>query len=95
MENEMTIMDYVGTHSHPNASVNYQVSSILFGDIIVPNYRVRLYPAFGYSILYKEYSLTESNHKKITTQVESGREGGHQSHIKVVRCSLCQWRRRP
>ena len=26
------------------------------------HYRVRLYPPFGYSILYKEYYLTEFNH---------------------------------
>ena len=49
MENKMetTIMGYIGTHGHPNASVNYQVSSILFGDTMVPNHRVRLYPPFG------------------------------------------------
>ena len=27
------------------------LSSIFFGDIMVPQYRVRLYPHFGYSIL--------------------------------------------
>ena len=34
-----------------------QLSSILFGDTMVTQYRVRLYPPFGYSILYKEYNL--------------------------------------
>ena len=32
-------------------------------------YRVRLYPPFGYSILYKEYYLTRLNHQKNTTQL--------------------------
>ena len=32
-------------------------------------YRVRLYPPFGYSILYKEYNLTRFNHQKNTTLV--------------------------
>ena len=47
----------------------YQVSSILFGGYYGTQYRVRLYPAFGYSILYKEYYLTRFNHNKNVTQV--------------------------
>ena len=32
-------------------------------------YRVRLWPPFGYSILYEEYYLTEFNHQKKATQL--------------------------
>ena len=32
-------------------------------------YRVRIYPPFGYSILYEEYNLTRFNHRKNTTHV--------------------------
>ena len=40
------------------------MSSILFGETVGTQYRVRLYPPFGYSILYKEYDLTGFNHLK-------------------------------
>ena len=40
------------------------LSSFLFGDTMVPNIRVRLYPPFGYSILHKEYNLTRFNRQK-------------------------------
>ena len=33
------------------------------------HYRVRVYPPFGYSILYREYNLTRFNHQRNTTQV--------------------------
>ena len=35
-------------------------------------YRVRLYPPFGYSILYKEYYLTRFNHQNNNTQMNLG-----------------------
>ena len=35
-------------------------------------YRVRLYPPFGYSILYQEHNLTRCNHQKNTTQFGFG-----------------------
>ena len=38
-----------------------QLSSTLFGGT---QYRVRLYPPLGYSMLYKEYYLTRFNHPK-------------------------------
>ena len=45
--------------------INFNLSSSLFGDTIwYPIYRVRLYPPFGYSILYKVYDLTGFNHQK-------------------------------
>ena len=34
-------------------------------------YRVRLFPPFGYSMLYKEHNLTRFNHQNSTTQVQT------------------------
>ena len=49
------------------------MSGILFwGYYGTHYYRVRLYPPFGYSILYKEHNLTVLNHQKSTTQVLLG-----------------------
>ena len=45
------------------------MSSILFGHTLSTQYRVRLYPPFGYSILYEKYNLTRFNHQKITTHL--------------------------
>ena len=39
---------------------------------MLPNIRVRLYPPFGYSILYKEYKLPGFNHQK--NRYSNGRE---------------------
>ena len=39
-------------------------------------YRVRLYPPFGYSILYKEYDLTRFNHQNNTTQMGVSQDRG-------------------
>ena len=36
-------------------------------------YRVRLYPPLGYSILYKEYDLTGFNHQESTTHLSYSR----------------------
>ena len=44
-----------------------ELRSVLFGDSMVPNPRVRLDPLFGYnSILYKEDNLTGFNHQNQT-----------------------------
>ena len=48
-----------------------QVSSILFGDTMVPSIEKDSILPVGYSILYKEYYLTRFNHQKNTTQVNS------------------------
>ena len=32
--------------------------------MVITQYRIRLYPPFGYSILYEEYNLTWFNHQK-------------------------------
>ena len=48
------------------------MSSILFGDTMVPiTEYIRLYPPFGYSILYNEYNLTRFNHQKNSTPMAS------------------------
>ena len=45
-------------------------SSILFGGYYGTQYRVRFYPPFGYSFLYKEYNLTGfDNQKTLLTRV--------------------------
>ena len=52
-------------------------------------YRVRLYPPFGYSILYKEYYLTGFNHQKSATHVaflslEFSLEGSGSLVIEII-----------
>ena len=46
-------------------------------------YRVRFYPPFGYSILYKEYYLTRFNHQKKRCSYEYS--GGPLSSIEILR----------
>ena len=36
---------------------------------MVPKYRVRLYPPFGYRIFYKEYNLTGFNRQKNASHI--------------------------
>ena len=43
------------------------MSSILFGDTMVPNIEYGYILLLGYSILYKEYCLTGFNHQKNAT----------------------------
>ena len=38
--------------------INHQLSSILFGDTMVPNIEQDYILLLGYSFLYKEYNLT-------------------------------------
>ena len=45
-------------------NVRVYVSSILFGDTMVPNIEQDYILLLGYSILYKEYNLTGFNHQK-------------------------------
>ena len=47
------------------------MSSILFGDTVVPNIEEDYILPLGYSILYKEYNLTGLNHQKNVTQMSS------------------------
>ena len=47
-----------------------QMSSVLFGDTMVPNIEKDSILLLGYSILYKGYNLTGSNHQKNATQME-------------------------
>ena len=44
--------------------VCHKLSSILFGDTMVPNIEYDYILLLGYSILYKEYDLTGFSHKK-------------------------------
>ena len=46
-----------------------QMSSMLFGDIMVPNIEEDSILLLRYSILYKEYNLTGFNHQKNATQM--------------------------
>ena len=46
------------------AQMGSHVSSILFGDTMVPNIEQDSVLLLGYSILYKENNLTVFNHKK-------------------------------
>ena len=57
------------------------VSSILICGYYGSKYRVRLYPLFGYSILYKEYYLTRFNHQKNTTHVTTEGPCPRASHV--------------
>ena len=52
---------------HPKS--NSQVSSVLFGDTMVPNIEQDYILHLGYSVLYKEYNLTRFNHQKKAAQV--------------------------
>ena len=45
------------------------MSSILFGDTMVPNIEQDYILLLGYSISYKEYNLTRFNHKRNTTHM--------------------------
>ena len=47
-------------------------------------YRVRVYPHFGYSILHKEYNLTRFYHQKNATLMSVvGEEGMHPLSLAV------------
>ena len=46
------------------------MSSIIFWGFYGTQYRVRLYPPFGCSVLYKEYYLTRFNYQKMATHME-------------------------
>ena len=45
------------------------MSSILFGDTMVPNIEKDSILLLGYTILYKEYNLTRFNHQKNATRM--------------------------
>ena len=51
------------------------MSGISFGGYYGNHDRVRLYPPFGYSILYKEYNPTGFNHQKNATQMRGVVDG--------------------
>ena len=52
-------------------SSNLHLSSILFGDTMVPNIQQDYILLLGYSFLYKEYNLTRFNHQKNATHLKS------------------------
>ena len=47
------------------------MSSILFGDTMVPNIEYDGILLLGYSLLYKEYNLTSFNHQKTLLTLQS------------------------
>ena len=49
---------------HVTLTTKNQMSSVLFGDTMVPNIEKDSILLLGYSILYKGYNLTRSNHQK-------------------------------
>ena len=52
------------------------MSSILFGNAMVPIFEQDSILFWGYSILYKEYKLTGFNHQKNATHMGSSQNEG-------------------
>ena len=68
---------FSGGNDGPSA---FRLSSVLFGDTMVPNIEYDYILLLGYSILYKEYSLTSTTKKSFSFEVV-----GPRVHLKFHR----------
>ena len=62
-----------------------KLSSILFGDTMVPIIELDYILLLGYSIVYKEYNLIGFNHQKNATQLRSSFKSSTSSQSEVLR----------